>query len=96
MKSPVPTISCRSLQHKCFVHVVKTDESFPCSSMTKNLKNTAQVSPPPPPICLCVWGLGVGVGVGWWMHVCRRRQTEPEREIDRQTERKKGRGPEGL
>ena len=28
MKSPIPTLSCRSLQHKCFVHVAKYDCLF--------------------------------------------------------------------
>ena len=64
MKSPVPTISRRSLQHKCFVHVVKIDLSFPSISMTKKkikIKNTAQVSLSPH---LCVRVCGVGGWVG--------------------------------
>ena len=37
MKSPIPTLSCRSLQHKCFVHVAKYD-SFLCVSMIQKNK----------------------------------------------------------
>ena len=37
-ESPVPSISCRTLQHKCFVHVEKNDQSFPCISMINKFK----------------------------------------------------------
>ena len=71
MKSPVPTISCRSLQHKCIVHVLKN--AFPAIPMIKNLKNTAQVSLSIC-VCVCVWGgcvcVCVCVRVCVCMYVC--------------------------
>ena len=43
MKSPIPTLSCRSLQHKCFVHVAKYD-SFLCVSMIKKKKECYNIT----------------------------------------------------
>ena len=56
MKSPVPTISCRSLQHKCFVRVVKIDWFFPCISMTKEIKEHCSNLSLPPSVCVYVCG----------------------------------------
>ena len=56
MKSPVPIISCRSLQHKCFVRVVKIDWFFPCISMTKEIKEYCSNLSLPPSVCVYVCG----------------------------------------
>ena len=83
VKSPVPTISCRSLQHKCFVHVVKIDLSFPCISITQKFRILLKSLSPP--ICMCVRVcVCVGGGGGF---MCVREDRERER---------RGREPEGL
>ena len=39
MKSPIPTLSCRSLQHKYFVHVAKLDRLFFVFLQLKKIKS---------------------------------------------------------
>ena len=84
MKSPVSTISCRSLQHACFVHVAKIDWSFPCISMTKKKKKKIQEYCSSLSlsshlcVCVCVWRGEVG-----WVGGCmcgRERESEREEE----------------
>ena len=79
MKSPVSTISCRSLQHKSFVHVAKIDWSFPCISMTKKIQEYCSSLSLSLPICVCV------EGVCGWVHVWKE-------EREREREREKGGG----
>ena len=83
MKSPVSTISCRSLQHKSFVHVAKIDWSFPCISMTKKIQEYCSSLSLSLPICVCV------EGVCGWVHVWKE---ERERERERERRGEGGRG----
>ena len=54
MKSPVPSISCRSLQHKCFVHVVKNGQSLPCISIITKFKSLSHSICVFVCVCVCV------------------------------------------
>ena len=88
MKSPVPTISCRSLQHMLCT-CGKDWLVFPLYFYDQKMKEyCSSLSLSTPSVCVggcvCVWG---------WVHVCKRRQRARERERERE---RRGGGPEGL
>ena len=83
-ESPAPSISCRTLQHKCFVHVEKNDQSFPCISMINKFKEYFSSLYLAPSVCVCVC-------VCACMCVRENRQPEPEAE----TKTKRGREEQG-
>ena len=85
MKSPVPSISCRSLQHKCFVHVVKNSQSLPCISVITKFKQYFSSLSLVPSVCVCVC-----------VCVCKKRQSQRQnaRQRERETVSERERGGE--